>query len=72
MEDVDQSHAVLEDCMAGDVKQGPSLRFETEGEESGCQFAFIEGGRNQTDSCLSYAKYWFYSKPIKNMSRGGF
>lgn len=36
-------------CIAGDVKHGPSLQFETGGEESGCQFAFMEGGRNQTD-----------------------
>lgn len=25
----------------------------------------MEGGRNQTDPCLSCAKYWFCSKPIK-------
>lgn len=36
-------------CIAGDVKHSPSLQFETGGEESGCQFAFMEGGRNQTD-----------------------
>lgn len=73
MEDVDQSHMVLGDsAWQGMYSSVPPSGLRLREKRVDANSLLRKEVEIKTDLCLSYAKYWFYPKPIKNPSGGGF